>query len=331
LSHNQQDGAGAQTCAPAYHSFREKLGAACGVGVWDSIRGLFKGAGAGAGGGLGVEELARRLGVGEAELRALAPRYRQFEIKKRSGGRRVIEEPEEQLKRVQRLILRRLLGRLRSHAAAHGFERRHSIVTAALPHARRAVVLRMDVQDFFPSTRAKRVQSYFRRTGWGAEASALLTKLCTHREGLPQGAPTSPRLSNLVNFRLDARLDALARTHGASYTRYADDMTFSFGSDEHESLVAVIRTTKKVLLEEGYRLHTERKLRVLRPHMRQTVAGLVVNERVALPRATRRWLRAVEHRASLSVETTLTPAQLEGWRALRHMVEEQSKGVNREP
>lgn len=296
------------------------------MGLWDSLRGLFKGAAAEAGGGgHGSDELARRLGLGEAELRALVPRYRQFKIKKRSGGQRVIDEPEEQLKRVQRLILRRLLGRLRSHPAAHGFERGRSIVTAARPHARRAVVLRLDVQDFFASTRSERVSSYFRRIGWGAEAATLLTTLCTHRGGLPQGAPTSPRLSNLLNFRLDARLSALARRYGAVYTRYADDMTFSFDADEHESIVSVIQTTEKALQDEGYRLHTGRKLRVLRPHMRQTVAGLVVNEHVALPRATRRRLRAIEHRASLSLETTLTPAQLQGWRALRQMVEAQSK------
>ena len=296
------------------------------MSLWDSIRGLFRGAGAeDEGGGLGVDELARRLGVDEAELRALVPRYRQFKLKKRSGGLRIIEEPEKQLKRVQRLILRRLLGRLRSHPAAHGFERSRSIVTNALPHTHRAVVLRMDVRDFFLSTKAERIRTYFRRVGWNAEAAALLTKLCTHRGGLPQGAPTSPRLSNLVNFRLDARLSALARTQGAHYTRYADDMTFSFDSDEHERIVTVIQTTKKALREEGYRLHTERKLRVLRRHMRQTIAGLVVNERVRLPRATRRRLRAIEHRDSLSIETTLTPAQLQGWRALRHMVEEQSK------
>ncbi|HWS89770.1 MAG TPA: reverse transcriptase family protein [Pyrinomonadaceae bacterium] len=294
------------------------------MGLWDSIRGLFKGEGASAGGERGVDELARRLGVGEAELRAIEPRYRPFAVRKRSGLQRIIDEPEADLKRVQRLILRRLLRRLRAHPAAHGFERGRSIVTAALPHARRAVVLRMDVQDFFLSTKAQRVEAYFRRIGWGAEAAALLTRLCTSRGGLPQGAPTSPRLSNLVNFRLDARLAALARAHGASYTRYADDMTFSFASDEHETIVNVIQTTKKALRDEGYRLYTERKLRVLRPHMRQTVAGLVVNERVGLPRATRRWLRAVEHRAASGRETTLTPAQLQGWRALRHMIEEQS-------
>ncbi len=309
------------------------------MGLWDSIRGLFKGSagragddwgtrssrGANAASGLGVAELALRLGLTEAELRTLAPRYNSFRVPKRSGGERVIHEPEEALKRVQRLILRRLLKRLRSHAAAHGFERGRSIVTAALPHARRAVVLRMDVQDFFASTKAARVESYFGNVGWNAEAAALLARLCTHAGGLPQGAPTSPRLSNLVNFRLDARLSALARASGAAYTRYADDMTFSFDADERENIVSVIRTAKKILGEEGYRLHTNRKLRVLRRHARQTVAGLVVNDGVRLPRPTRRWLRAVEHRASHSRETTLTPAQLEGWRALARMVNEQSK------
>lgn len=297
------------------------------MGLWDSVRGLFKGAGRGAGVGAGVDELARRLGLGEAELRALVPRYNSFRVPKRSGGQRVINEPEEALKRVQRLVLRRLLKRLRPHAAAHGFERGRSIVTAALPHARRAVVLRMDVEDFFASTKAARVESYFRAVGWGAEAAALLARLCTHAGGLPQGAPTSPRLSNLVNFRLDARLSALARRSGAVYTRYADDMTFSFAADEREGIASVIRTTKKILGDEGYRLHTDRKLRVLRRHARQTVAGLVVNERVQLPRATRRWLRAVEHRASHWGEPTLTPAQLQGWRALRHMVNAQSNGL----
>ncbi|HWW75269.1 MAG TPA: reverse transcriptase family protein, partial [Pyrinomonadaceae bacterium] len=276
------------------------------MGLWDSIRGLFKGSaggaaddwgtrssrgvnsGANAAPALGVAELARRLGVTEAELRALSPRYNSFRVPKRSGGERVIHEPEEELKRVQRLVQRRLLKRLRSHAAAHGFERGRSIVTAALPHARRAVVLRMDVRDFFAETSAARVETYFRRVGWNAEAAALLARLCTHAGGLPQGAPTSPRLSNLVNFRLDARLSALARSQGAAYTRYADDMTFSFDADERENIVAVIRTAKKILGEEGYRLHTDKKLRVLRRHARQTVAGLVVNEGVRLPRATRR-------------------------------------------
>jgi retron-type reverse transcriptase len=148
----------------------------------------------------------------------------------------------------------------------------------------------------------------------------------THEGSLPQGAPTSPRLSNLVNFRLDARLDALARKHGARYTRYADDMTFSFDADDAASVRLVVRVAKRILREEGYELHERRKLRVLRRHARQKITGLVVNEGVRLPRETRRWLRAVEHHARERRALTLTPAQLEGWRAFQKMIAEQSKG-----
>lgn len=273
--------------------------------------------------------------MSEVELRSIPVGYRRFDIPKRSGGYRTIFEPQEELKRTQRLILRRLLKRLNAHTRAHGFERGRSIVTGALPHERKSVVVRMDVRDFFGSTKAARVRDYFARLGWNADAAQLLTRLCTHEGSLPQGAPTSPRLSNLVNFKLDARLDALARRFGADYTRYADDMTFSFADDEHVSFVegeherlgSLIRAVKKILREEGYELHTRKKLQIRRRNQRQLVSGLVVNERVALPRSVRRRLRAIEHRASKGLETTLTPAQLEGWRALNRMVSTQSKGA----
>lgn len=294
------------------------------MGLLDAIRGLFStGAksSASAGGRLSVTELARRLGTSEAELRSVRVGYRKFQIPKRTGGHRTIYEPTDELKRVQRLLLRKLLKRLSAHPRAHGFERGKSTVTGAVPHAHKTVVIRMDLRDFFGSIKSARVHDYFARAGWDSEAAQLLTRLCTHEGSLPQGAPTSPRLSNLVNFKLDARLDALARKYGADYTRYADDMTFSFASGGHEQLAPFIRTAKKILREEGYELHTRKKLQIRRRHQRQTVTGLVVNDHVALPRATRRWLRAVEHRASQGGETTLTPVQLEGWRALRKMVE----------
>jgi len=263
--------------------------------------------------------------MSESELRFVPISYRRFDIPKRSGGYRTIFEPQEELKRAQRLILRKLLKRLNAHARAHGFERGRSIVTGALAHERKAVVVRMDVRDFFASTKAARIRDYFARIGWNADAAQLLTHICTHEGSLPQGAPTSPRLSNLVNYKLDVRLDALARRFGADYTRYADDMTFSFADGKHEPLVSLIRTVKKILREEGYELHTRKKLQIRRRNQKQLVSGLVVNERVALPRATRRRLRAIEHRAAQGLETTLTHAQLEGWRALRMMIAQQAR------
>jgi retron-type reverse transcriptase len=182
----------------------------------------------------------------------------------------------------------------------------------------------MDLMDFFESTPAKRVEAYFQAIGWDAEASWELTRLCTYGKGLPQGAPTSPRLSNLVNYHLDKRLEGLAKKHHATYTRYADDLTFSFPMDEPSSARVVIRATKAILARAGYKLHQHKKLSIRRRYARQLVSGLIVNERVDLPRETRRWLRAVEHRMAAGRQATLTLAQLEGWRALRSMIAKQS-------
>ncbi|NQT17396.1 MAG: RNA-directed DNA polymerase, partial [Planctomycetes bacterium] len=226
---------------------------------------------------------------------------------------------------------------LKAHPAATGFERGQSIVTNARAHQGQAVVLRFDLVDFFPSTRAKRLKTYFRRIGWNRRATGVLVRLSTHENGLPQGAPTSPRLSNLVNYRLDARLAAMVARLGGVYTRYADDLTVSFPTEETEKIQYVRRFIRKVVETEGYRLHLRKKLSIRRRHHRQLVTGLVVNDRVNLPRSTRRWLRAVEHRARLASQSspasharpskrpTLDPAQLEGWRALRSMIAQQSE------
>ena len=299
----------------------------------------------GQGEGLDIDELARRLGVSVERLGAVQPSYREFTIPKRSGSTRRISAPNDDLKELQQRVRKRLIHRLRAHWAATGFERRHSIVTNAVVHTGRDVVIRMDIKDFFANTSAKRVERYFRKIGWNRKAARTLTRLCTHRGGLPQGAPTSPRLSNLINFRLDARLAGLAETLGAVYTRYADDITFSLvGADSQtprdtpvhfpqerrtrgvapaairNAVSSAIVMTKRILAEEGYSLHMRRKLHIRRRHQQQLVTGLVVNERVNLPRATRRWLRAVEHHVATGRDATLTPEQLEGWRALQSMV-----------
>lgn len=281
----------------------------------------------------GVEELSKRLDVPAAELRASKAEYRVFTIQKRSGGVRRILAPVPGLKALQRKILRRLLARMAAHANATGFEPRHSIVTNALPHAGKAVVLRMDVQEFFPSTKAGRVERYFREIGWDAESAGILLRLTTAEGGLPQGAPTSPRLANLVNHGFDARLAALAASRGASYSRYADDLTFSFDEADRSAVGALIRGTKSALEECGYRLHLKKKLSIRRAHQRQVVTGLVVNGGggrppggVRLPRKTRRWLRAVEHRLAKGKPATLSPSQLAGWRAFAAMVARQSCG-----
>src|SRR5690606_20323819 len=118
---------------------------------------------------------------------------------------------------------------------------------------------------------AERVRAFFRRIGWNNAAARVLMELCTHAGGLPQGAPTSPRLANLVNYRLDARLAGAARTFGATYTRYADDLTFSLARDDRVAVQSLINLVKITVEDEGYQLHMKRKLHIRRRHEQQRV------------------------------------------------------------
>jgi retron-type reverse transcriptase len=271
----------------------------------------------------GVRRLAQRLGVSEESLQAARPLYREIRIPKKRGGHRVLHVPDDATKALQRRILHRLLARMKSHPCAFGFERGRSIAHNAAQHTGRALVLRFDVVDFFPTTRAGRIERMFLRFGWSAEAAALLTRLVTHGDGLPQGAPTSPRLSNLVNAGLDRELDGLIGRRQGRYTRYADDITVSFPENwigEPERTGAVVRYA---LALRGYRMHGKEKTSVRRRHQRQVVTGLVVNRKVALSRPLRRRLRAARHHLATGRPVTFTPEQLQGWTAFENMVRRQ--------
>jgi RNA-directed DNA polymerase len=267
-----------------------------------------------------VKQLARRLGATEAELRAHRPAYREVRIRKRRGGTRVLHVPDDRTKALQRRILRRLLDRMPAADAAFGFERGRSIAGNAARHVGRAIVLRFDVVDFFPATRAPRVEAMYLRFGWSAEAAAILARLTTHAGGLPQGAPTSPRLSNLVNRALDRDLARWVEARHGRYTRYADDITVSFPEDWKGEPGRTRAAVERAFRLRGYRLHGREKSSVRRRHQRQVVTGLVVNAKVAIPRTMRRLLRAARHNLAKGRPCTFTPQQLEGWAAYAHMV-----------
>ncbi len=294
-----------------------------------------------------LADLAARVGADAAYLRSVTPAYRQFEVPKRAGGRRVLLAPSDELKGLQRRLLRRVLAGLKAHPAAKGFERGQSIVTHAACHVGSEMIIHLDIRDFFPSTRAQWVSAYYQAVGWDDEAVEVLTRLTTWQGVLPAGAPTSPRLSNLVNIRMDARLDGLTRALGGRYTRYADDLTFSMPSDgpgrptrrarnpktlqpvefpvsARSFKGAILHNVRRIAREHGYHIHKRRKLRVSLAHQQQRVTGLVVNDKVALPRRTRRWLRAVEHRLRTGGDATLTSEQLAGWLAFQEMIVAQS-------
>lgn len=276
--------------------------------------------------GMGVAELAKRLALDLPALQLGWPSYERREIRKRRGGYRVLHVPGTRTKQVQRAILRRLLARLRSHPAACGFEQGLSIVDNARPHVGRPMIVRIDLVDFFPSTKTERVDAYFRRIGWDAEAAALLVKWTTHRGGLPQGAPTSPRLSNLVNYYLDVQLTKHMSEQNGRYTRYADDITLSLDTTHPRVVRGRIQFVRRLMQVHGYQIHGRPKLRAQPWHKRQQVTGLIVNEQIHLPRETRRWLRAVRHHKATGRRATLTDEQLQGWTALEQMVERQRDG-----
>ncbi len=292
------------------------------MGLFDRIRNVFA-----PDTGRGVNELARRLAMPVEELLRVVPAYHTFSVPKRSGGQRTITAPTGPFKAFQRTLLRRVLARLPVHPAAMAFEPGHSIVHHAILHALRPVVVRMDIRDFFGATTVQRVHDCFTRLGWSRAAASLLTRCTTHDGGLPQGAPTSPKLANAVNYRLDAQVCAIVaaiakRTDTVIvYSRYADDLTFSFDRDDHDAISSTICLVKQAIeSSHGYRLHTKKKLRIMRRHDRQQVTGLVVNAGVNLPRRTRRRLRAVEHCLATGRDATMTHAQLQGWRSLEAMI-----------
>lgn len=295
-----------------------------GCGLWLARRVLFYAICAWLGWGKDVGELARRLGIHVEDLRRITPRYSIREIPKRNGGKRKLLVPSPELMTLQRNINQRLLKKLRVHDAAHGFRKGRSIVTNANVHAGRRILIKLDITNFFPSTRAERIEKYFRRVGWNREAASLLTKLVTHEGGLPQGAPTSPTLSNVVNKRLDAELARYIGVRRGALTRYADDITISFQRDYPHRNRGVVQRIRKILKGFGYKLN-ESKTRILRPHQHKRVTGLVVHGKPKLPRVTRRWLRAVRHRLATTGSATLSAEQIAGWTALEHMIQTQAK------
>jgi len=219
--------------------------------------------------------------------------YKKHRLAREGKAPREIDEPEPVLKFFQRRILDRILEQIPVHDAAHGFIKKRSIFTNAAAHTGKRVVICMDLRDFFPSITFKRVTGMFINIGFSEANAGKLAALCCYGGRLPQGAPTSPMITNIICRRMDARLHALLAKYEGSYTRYADDMTFSGG----EGIRSVLPLVRRIIKEEGFEPAPE-KFRIQRSGARQKVTGLVVNDRVSVPRKVRRLLRAMVHRYS---------------------------------
>jgi len=253
--------------------------------------------------------------------KVLSRHYRYVWIAKRHGEMRLVESPKSRLKALQRRVLRAILDLVPPHEAAHGFRAGCSIRSFALPHVRRRHVLRIDLKDFFPRIHRARVEAIFLAVGYPEAVARLLAGLCTNtapadlwddtpepiqgRRGwpsqslygqphLPQGAPTSPALANLCAFRLDCRLNALARTAGAVYTRYADDLAFSGDDDFGRAARRFHIQVAAIAIEEGFMVNSH-KTRVMPAGVRQQLAGVVVNQHVNVARCAYDRLKAILH------------------------------------
>jgi RNA-directed DNA polymerase len=279
---------------------------------------------------LGVDagQLAWLADVRGLERRVGDPRLRHYVYawRPRAGAPpRPIAQPKHRLKTIQRRILREILDRIPAHDAAHGFVRGRSARTHAALHVARGSVMRMDLEDFFASVPAARVYGVFRTAGYPEAVAHTLTALCVtviphaewaalprpqdpaligrhHRLGrrlatphLPQGAPTSPALASLAASGLDRRLAAVAPALAARYSRYADDLTFS--GDAALPTGTLRRVVSEIARDEGFRVAPD-KTRVRRRGQRQLVCGVVVNERLNVPRREYDRLKAILHDAA---------------------------------
>jgi hypothetical protein len=266
-------------------------------------------------------DIARAIGITERELAFLAyhraatgtDHYSRFTIPKKKGGVRVISAPKRRLRVAQGWMLVSLLEKLPVHEAAMAFRPGRSVVDNAEPHRGQAVIVKTDLKDFFPSLTWKRVKGLFQSFGYNEGVSTILALVATEapriavlldgrrrfaavgERALPQGACTSPAITNLLCRRLDSRLTGAAVALGFVYTRYADDLTFSHPKGD-APVGVLLSLVRQIIADERFVIREE-KTQILRPQDRQTVTGLVVNgeEKPRVSREDIRRFRAFLH------------------------------------
>ncbi|MBI1188721.1 MAG: TIR domain-containing protein [Alphaproteobacteria bacterium] len=236
-------------------------------------------------------------------------RYRTFEIPKRSGGMRRIDAPTGLVRQMQKKLAPILAGAYEAHPSAHGFIKERGVLSNAKGHAGQRLVLNIDLEDFFPSINFGRIRGLFMAAPFlcGPGAATVLAQICTLRNGLPQGAPTSPALSNFIAASLDRRLTRLAKDHNLRYSRYADDITFSTNQGVFPPAVAMKVQTEgaslgvrpgealdRAIAAAGFAINL-RKVRLQSRSVRQNVTGLTVNVAANVERSRIRKVRAMLH------------------------------------
>lgn len=222
-------------------------------------------------------------------------RYRIYSVEKKGPEKkmRTIYQPSRELKALQGWVLRNILDKLSSSPFSMGFEKKQSILNNATPHMGANFILNIDLEDFFPSLTAEKVFGVFLSLGYNRLIASSLTKICCYKNILPQGAPSSPKLANLICSKLDYRIQGYAGSRGLIYTRYADDLTLSA-----QSMRKVLKAKDfltSIIPTEGLTVNSK-KTCISGPRSQKKVTGLVISqEKVGVGRLKYKEIRAKIH------------------------------------
>lgn len=238
-----------------------------------------------------LSSLERDLGISAKTLYAvsnsISKHYHKAKLPKKNGGFRNLSVPDEVLKTIQKPIADVLLIHMPVSRYAKAYRFGGSTLRNAKHHVGKQVVLKLDILHFFDSIRYSTVKDkVFPAEIYAEPLRILLTMLCYHKDALPQGAPSSPAITNIILYEFDELVGQWCRERDIAYTRYCDDMTFSGSFDPAE----VIRFVRLELKKLGFLLN-EQKTRIQHPGQQQSVTGIVVNEKMSIPADYRRKLR----------------------------------------
>ncbi|MBD2488141.1 reverse transcriptase family protein [Aulosira sp. FACHB-615] len=238
--------------------------------------------------------------------------YIYFKTAKKLAGDRIISAPLPDLKRAQYWILQNILQKITIHDAAHGFCGDRSIITNANPHVGAEIIINIDLQDFFSAITYQRVKGLFQSFGYTSSVATIFGLLCTapvveehnldnktdfvelKQRHLPQGSPASPAITNIICRNLDQRLCAIAEKFGFRYTRYVDDLTFSASGENLKHTKNIIKQIQSIISDEGFAINPD-KTRILRNSQQQEVTGIIVNQKINVPRKKLKSFRATLH------------------------------------
>lgn len=240
-----------------------------------------------------IEHLSMLLGYNTDLLYAISNAsfrfYRSFSIPKYNGKTRIINEPYPTLKEIQSWILHNILETQPTSIFAKAYIPGKHLKENARFHKNQKIIMKFDVQNFFGSISTFEVYKLFKSFGYTKKLSMLLTNLCCLDDSLPQGAPTSPYLSNLFAKRLDKRIGAYCVKNKLRYSRYSDDITIS-GDISEEQIGKIKGFVTFVLQENGLNINTT-KTQILRKCNRQIVTGIVVNEKLSVGNKKKKKIR----------------------------------------